>query len=448
MDRCAGFDRCGWWQSPCMSVIDVELGDYLVSVDELPARPDPRSPWQPYGVQGPSRYVDHADFSWTDHGFQARPLASAIIYELHVGTFSPAGTFAGVIERLPHLAQLGITHIELMPVADFPGEFGWGYDGVCLYAPAHKYGGPHELKMLVDACHRHGLAVILDVVYNHLGPVGSYLHEFGPYLSDQHRTPWGSALNFDGPYSDGVRRFFCDNALMWLRDYHFDGLRLDAVHSMVDCRSETFLEQLASETAALSAHLGRHLCLIAESDLNDPRLVRAREAGGYGLNAQWSDDFHHALHAVLSGESEGYYADFAKAETIAAALQHPYIFTGQHSVSRRRSHGRPAYAMSGHRFISYTQNHDQIGNRAQGERLGHLVGDRRAKIAAALLLFSPYVPQLFQGEEWNSNCPFLYFADWRDHPELAERCVKADKLSLRTLIGKPISYVIHLIPQR
>ncbi len=417
--------RPGWWASDLLA-LDLQRDDvnapidYRISLDDGPPRPDPRSPHQPHGVHGPSRSVDHSAFVWSDQHFQARPLSSAVLYELHVGTFSPAGTFDGAIQFLDHLVRLGITHVELLPIAEFPGKYGWGYDGVCCFAPASIYGGPDGLKRLVNACHQRGLAVILDVVYNHLGPVANHLAEFGPYFSDTHRTPWGKGINIDGEHSDEVRRFFCDNAQMWLRDYHIDGLRLDAVHAIVDTTAYPFLEQLADEVQQLEAHLGRHLVLIAESDLNDPRLVRPREAGGLGLDAQWSDDFHHALHTALTDETRGYYVDFDHVEHLASAMTHPFIYTGQRSLARQRSHGRIAHGVRADRFVAYAQNHDQIGNRAKGERLGHLVGQRRAEIAAALVLTSPYVPLLFQGEEWNTDVPFLYFADWRDEPELAK----------------------------
>jgi maltooligosyltrehalose trehalohydrolase len=405
----------GWW------TVDVPAAgpgaDYAFSLDGGPPLPDPRSPWQPYGVHGPSRVLDHQVFTWTDAGWQQGPLASAILYELHVGTFTPTGTFEAAIERLDHLVALGITHIELMPVAQFPGSRGWGYDGVDLYAPHHGYGGPEGLKRLVDAAHGRGLAVILDVVYNHLGPAGNYLERFSPYFSARHHTPWGEAVNLDGPSSEEVRRFFCENALMWLRDYHLDGMRLDAVHALVDTSAVHFLEQLATEVQALAAHLGRHMVLIAESDLNDPRLVRPPELSGYGLTAQWSDDFHHALHSVLTGERAGYYADFWSMADLAKALMGAFVYDGRYSRFRGRRHGRPATGLSGHRFLGYVQNHDQIGNRAQGERSSHLVSPGRLKIAAGLVLTSPFVPLLFQGEEWSASAPFQYFTDHED-PEL------------------------------
>lgn len=406
----------GWWS------IELPLPagtDYVYHLDGGPALPDPRSPWQPEGPHGPSRTVDHAAFPWTDGAWQAPPLGSAVIYELHVGTFTPQGTFESAIDRLAHLVDLGATHVELMPVAEFVGTRGWGYDGVDLYAPFHHYGGPEGLKRLVDACHAAGLAVLLDVVYNHLGPTGNYLSQFGPYFSQRHHTAWGAALNFDGPASDEVRRFLCDNALAWLRDYHFDGLRIDAVHAIVDTSAIPFLEQLGAEIRQLATHLGRRLVAVAESDLNDPRLVRPRLAGGFELDAQWADDMHHALHAVLTGENQGYYSDFGSMADLALALRRPYVYAGRYSEFRRRSHGRTPDGLDGDRFVTFLQNHDQIGNRAQGDRIEHLAGTARARIGSALAILSPYVPLLFQGEEWDSSAPFQYFVDFSAEPELA-----------------------------
>ncbi len=408
----------GWWQSTGRHAKVGE--DYTFTVDDNADLPDPRSGWQPNGVTGPSRIVDHRVFRWTDDDFQARPLSSAVIYELHVGTFTPEGTFDSAIDKLAHLKDLGITHVEIMPVADFPGEFGWGYDGVSLFAPRQVYGGPEGLKRLVDACHSHRLGVILDVVYNHLGPSGNFLPKFGPYFTDRHNTPWGDALNFDGPYSDEVRRFFCDNALMWLRDYHIDGLRLDAVHAIVDTSAIPFLEQLSTEVDVLKAHLGRHLILIAESDLNDPRVVRSWEIGGFGIDAQWSDDFHHALHSVITGERNGYYSDFGELADLATAFETSYVYTGRRSKFRQRRHGRPPVGLTGHHFLGYVQNHDQLGNRAQGDRLCHLTSQERTKVAAALVLTAPFIPMLFQGEEFGATSPFQYFADFATDPDLAK----------------------------
>jgi len=393
--------------------------DYAFAVDGGEPLPDPRSAWQPGGVHRASRVVDHGAFAWTDAKWRGGPLGAAVIYELHVGTFTPRGTFDAAIERLDHLVELGVTHVELMPVAEFPGDHGWGYDGVDLYAPHHAYGGPDGLKRLVDACHERGLAVILDVVYNHLGPSGSYVARFGPYFTRRHVTPWGEAVNLDGRGSDEVRRFFCDNAIAWLRDYHLDGLRVDAVHAIIDTSAVHFLEQLAAEVHALEARLGRHLIVIAESDLNDPRVVRAPEVGGYGMDAQWNEDFHHALYAMLTGERRGYYADFGRMADVAAAIERGFVYDGCYSRYRGRAHGRPASDLPGHRFVGCLQNHDQVGNRARGERLGHLVSSGLCAIGAALVVTSPFVPMLFQGEEWGASSPFLYFTD-HSEPELAE----------------------------
>jgi len=388
--------------------------DYFFILDKVKKVPDPRSAYQPYGVHGASRQVDHREFAWDDQHWESPPLSSAIIYELHIGTFSAEGTFEGAIDHLDHLSSLGVTHIELMPVAEFSGERGWGYDGVDLFAPHHAYGGPDGLKRLINACHRRGLAVLLDVVYNHFGPSGNYLPEFGPYLTSRYTTPWGDAINFDGPYSDEVRRFFCDNAAMWLRDYHFDGLRLDAVHAIIDTSATHILEELASDIAELGRAQQRRFLLIAESDLNDPRIIKSHENGGYGIDAQWSDDFHHALHSVITGETSGYYADFGDIADLAKALQHAFIYDGQYSSFRKRRHGRAAEDVNGNNFLGYLQNHDQIGNRAQGERASSLMSEARLRIAAALIMTAPFVPMLFQGEEWGSSRPFLYFTGHDD----------------------------------
>jgi maltooligosyltrehalose trehalohydrolase len=403
----------GYWRS---TVQEAGPGqDYFYVLDDIdPPLPDPRSPFQPEGVNGPSRLIDQSAFRWTDQNWQAPPLTGAIIYELHIGTFTPEGTFDSAIERLDHLRELGVTHVELMPVNEFPGKHGWGYDGVDLYAPHHAYGGPEGLKRLVDACHNKRLALLLDVVYNHLGPVGNYLSRFGPYFNENYHTPWGAAVNLDGPGSTEVRRFFCDNALMWLRDYHFDGLRLDAVHAFLDRSATHFLEQLAIEVDALETQIERHLVLIAESDLNQPLIVTPREANGYGIDAQWSDDFHHALHTVLTGETDGYYSDFGSLAQLGKALGSVFVYDGQYAEHRKRVHGRPVNGLSGTRFLGYLQNHDQIGNRAQGDRSSHLLSENRLKVAAALVLLSPFVPMLFQGEEFASSSPFQYFTDHDD----------------------------------
>lgn len=413
-----GPDPRQWWR---LSAHDAGHGaEYgFVIDDDQKIYPDPRSKWQPNGVHALSRVYDQDAFSWTDERFQAPPLAGSVIYELHIGTFTLEGTFDAAIRKLDHLFDLGVTHIELMPVAAFEGICGWGYDGVALYAVHEPYGGPDGLKRFVDAAHAKGLAVLLDVVYNHFGPTGNYTGKFGPYVTDAHHTPWGGAVNLEGAGSNEVRRFFCDNALMWMRDFHIDGLRIDAVHAFIDRSAIHFLEQLAREVEALEAALSHCLVLIAESDLNNPRVVTPREAGGLGMDAQWSDDFHHALFAVLNPKEKiGYYADFGSLAELAKALEHTFVYDGIYSNYRRCIHGRPTGALSQHRFLGYIQTHDQVGNRAAGDRISHIAGIERAKIAAAIFLLSPFVPMLFQGEEWAASSPFQYFAD-HDDPELA-----------------------------
>lgn len=406
-------DEGGWWAA---EVEDAGPGtDYafLLDGDDL-AMPDPRSQFQPDGVNGPSRVVDHNAFQWADEAFRAKAYPSAVIYELHVGTFTPEGTCDAAIAKLDYLRELGVTHVELLPFAQFPGKHGWGYDGVDLFAPQNSYGGPDGLKHFVDAAHGKGLAVLMDVVYNHFGPSGNYVGKFGPYFNDEHKTPWGDAVNLEVGGSYEVRRFFCDNALMWLRDYHMDGLRLDAVHAYNDRSAINFMEQITTEAHALEAETGRPYVMIAESDLNDPRLVRAKEAYGYGFDAQWSDDFHHAIVALLTGDRSGYYADFGDFADLGKALSQAFVFDGQFSEYRDRVHGRPAHDLPGWRFLGYSQNHDQVGNRAKGERLQQLTDMPRAKMAAALTLLAPFVPMLFQGEEWAASTPFQYFTDHED----------------------------------
>ena len=405
----------GWWSAH----VHVAPGtDYRYVIDGE-ASPDPRSPWQPDGVHGPSRTIDHDAFAWSDDGWRGFHLPSAVLYELHVGTFTAEGTFDAAIARLDHLVELGIDAVEVMPVNAFPGRHGWGYDGIGWYAVHDAYGGPEGLKRFVDACHARGLGVILDVVYNHLGPDGASLDRFGPYFTDRYGTPWGPAVNLDGPGSDEVRRYIVDNALQWVADYRLDGLRLDAVHALVDTSAIHVLEQLATEVSEFAAHAGRPLWLIAESDLNDPRLVRPTAVGGYGLDAMWSDDLHHALHVALTGERSGYYVDFDGLVDVAYALRGGLVYDGRHSVYRQCVHGRPADDVPGSRFVAYLQNHDQVGNRARGERITHLVSPERAAAGAALLLTAPVVPLVFQGEEWAASTPFPYFTDHQD-PELIE----------------------------
>lgn len=411
-----GPSRRGWWT---LDVPEAACGDsyaFLLDDDATPY-PDPRSLRQPNGVHGASELYDHAAFQWHDQLWRGAPKIGSIIYELHIGTFSNEGTFDGAIQHLAYLADLGITHVEVMPVAAWAGHQGWGYDSVSLFATHEPYGGPDAFKRFVDACHATGLSVILDVVYNHFGPVGNYNTKFGPYLNEDRKTPWGSAVNLDQEGSDEVRRFFVDNALMWLRDYHCDGLRFDAVHAFIDLSAVHFIEQLSLEVERLGATLAKEFYLIAESDLNDPRIVRPREANGYGMDAQWSDDFHHSLFAILyalkEGES-GYYADFGKVSDVHKALKHGFVYDGQYSGYRKRRHGRPTSGLSAHHFVHFDQNHDQVGNRGWGERVEHLIGFDAAKVSLGLLLTAPYVPMLFMGEEWVASTPFLYFADHDD----------------------------------
>jgi len=388
--------------------------DYRFCLDGGEGLPDPVSRCQPRGVHGPSRVVDPDAYAWSDAGWRGVERAALVLYELHVGTFSPKGDFDGVAARLAELAELGVTALELMPVAAFPGQHNWGYDGVFPYAPHVGYGGPEGLRRLVDAAHASGLAVLLDVVYNHLGPEGNVLPAFGPYFSERHQTPWGAALNFDGPGSDEVRRYFVDNALHWLAEYHLDGLRLDAVHAIVDLSARPFLAELADAVRGLERGLGRPLHVIAESDANDPRLVRSPARGGLGLDAVWNDDFHHAVHAALTGERSGYYADYGSAAALAKSFEDGFVLDGGYSVSRGRRHGASARDVARDRFVVFVQNHDQIGNRAFGERLDVLVGPAERRVATALLLLHPGLPLLFMGEEYGERAPFLYFVDHED----------------------------------
>jgi maltooligosyltrehalose trehalohydrolase len=386
----------------------------IVTKDRTLHRPDPVSRWQPYGVHGSSRVVDPHAFRWTDHAWTGGEMADQVIYELHVGTFTPAGTFDAVVERLGALRYLGVGAIELMPVAEFPGDRNWGYDGVDLYAPESSYGGPEGLRRLVDAAHRRGLGVILDVVYTHLGPEGNYLGDFGPYFTSRYQTPWGRAINYDGPDSDEVRRFVVDNALHWITEYHVDGLRLDAVHAMFDASARHILDELATAVHDMGRRLGRRVLVMAESDQNDPRLVRPRRQGGFGLDAVWSDDFHHAVHAALTGEHRGYYVDFRGVSPVAKSLRDRFVYDGAHSAFRHRRHGAPATDVPADRFVVFAQNHDQVGNRPRGDRLASLVPIDRLRLAAALVLLSPYVPLLFMGEEYGETSPFLYFVSHDD----------------------------------
>jgi maltooligosyltrehalose trehalohydrolase len=375
-------------------------------------RPDPTSRFQPEGVHGPSEVVDPA-FLWTDEGWSGRPLRELVFYELHVGAFTREGTFDAARARLPYLVDLGVTAVEIMPVAQNPGERNWGYDGVDLFAVQASFGGPEGMRRFVDAAHSLGLAVILDVVYNHLGPEGNYLAELGPYFTSM-TTPWGAALNLDGPGSDEVRRFFVENALHWARDFHVDGLRLDAVHAIVDLSPRPFLEDVAIALHAEASACGRPIHVIAESNANDARLVREHALGGLGLDAVWSDDFHHALHALLTGECHAYYEGFDSLEVLARAYRDGWAYQGQYSPARKRKHGSSTAGLPGERFVVCAQNHDQVGNRAKGERLVHLAGFESAKLAAATVLLSPFLPLIFMGEEYGERAPFHYFVHHGD----------------------------------
>ena len=391
---------------------------YKYVLDGEMSLPDPASRYQPEGVHGPSE-VCSGEFPWTDGAWTGTRLEDYVIYELHIGTFTSQGTFDAVVERLGDLRALGITAIELMPVAQFPGERNWGYDGACPYAAHNSYGGPDGLRRLVNACHSQGLAAVLDVVYNHFGPEGNYAGEFGPYFTKRYHTPWGSAMNFDGPGSDEVRHFFIENAVYWLRDCHFDALRLDALHAILDTSAVPFLAELSDRVEKERTETGRHMHLIGESDLNDPRLIRTRERGGMGLNAQWNDDFHHALHVLLTGEQTGYYTDFGSIEQMQRAFRDGFVYEGQYSHYRQRRHGAPSTDIPPRRFVVFSQNHDQVGNRAAGDRLSASVSSESLKLAAACVVLSPNIPLLFMGEEYGETAPFPYFVSHSD-PALVE----------------------------
>ena len=391
---------------------------YRVIPDGKSARPDPASRFQPDGVHGDSEVIDPG-FDWNDRTWHGLPLRDYIIYELHVGAFTPQGTFDAAIERLDYLRQLGITAIELMPVAQFPGERNWGYDGVFPYAVQNSYGGPVALKRFVNACHARGIACVLDVVYNHLGPEGNYLGEFAPFFTSKYQTPWGRALNVDEAFSDGVRAYFIANALEWVCDYHFDALRLDAVHGILDTSAQPFLAELSDAVHARARELDREVWLIAESDLNDVRMIRPTAQSGMGMDAQWMDDFHHSLHALLTGERAGYYRDYGAIDHMATALRQGFVFTGDYSEFRKRRHGNAPEGARAQQFVVCIQNHDQIGNRMMGERMTRLVGFESLKLAAACVLLSPYIPLVFMGEEYGEEKWFPYFIHHSDEELVA-----------------------------
>jgi maltooligosyltrehalose trehalohydrolase len=391
---------------------------YFYRIDENKERPDPASFFQPLGVHHPSEVVDHT-YEWDDSHWTCSALQDWILYEIHVGTYTPEGTFEAIVPHLQHLKELGITAIELMPVIQFPGTRNWGYDGVFLFAAQNSYGGPVGLKRLVSACHRIGISVVLDVVYNHLGPEGNYLGDFAPYFTDRYKTPWGAAVNFDGADSDEVRRFFIENALYWMEEFHIDALRLDATHAIFDFSVRTFLEELADEVHRNAKILNRQVYLIAESDRNEVRLVYPPDRGGYDLDAQWNDDFHHALHALLTRERNGYYEDFGEFKQLVKACREGFVYSGEYSRYRRRRHGNSSLEAAGHQLVVFAQNHDQIGNRVLGERLTRLISFDALKLAAGTTLLSPYVPLLFMGEEYGESSPFQYFIHHSD-PELIQ----------------------------
>ena len=405
-------ERKGYFSGIVAGVGD---GDrYRFLLDDTLERPDPASCFQPEGVHGPSQVVDQNRFQWNDKEWEGIPLEQYIIYELHVGVFTPQGTFDGVISRLDYLCELGITAVELMPVAQFPGERNWGYDGVYPFAPQNSYGGPDGLKRLVDACHARGLSVILDVVYNHLGPEGNYLHAFGPYFTDRYHTPWGDAVNFDGPHSDPVRHYFISNALYWIKEYHIDAVRLDAVHGIYDLSTLHILQELAEAVHLEGAILGRRVYVIAESDLNDVRVIKPPESCGYGLDAQWNDDFHHSLRTLLTGDRAGYYADFGLFSNLVKSFHEGFVLSGGYSTFRNRRHGSSSADIPTSQLVVFSQNHDQVGNRMRGERPGEHQSMQQLMLAAATVMLSPYLPLLFMGEEYAESAPFPYFVSYED----------------------------------
>ncbi len=407
----------GYWKT---EADDIQPGTtYMYALDRDTVRPDPVSHYQPEGVHKPSQVIEHKNFSWEDQGWRGLDIAEYVIYELHIGTYTPEGTFTAIIPWLDELKKLGITAIELMPVAQFPGDRNWGYDGVYPYAAQNSYGTPEDLKQLINECHKRGMAVIMDVVYNHLGPEGNYLRDFGNYFTGKYSTPWGEAVNFDDEHSDEVKKYFIDNAIYWFEIFHIDALRLDAVHAIYDMSAKHFLHCLADRTNECSRKHKRKFYLIAESDLNDTRIINPPELGGYGLDAQWSDDFHHSIHALFTGEKSGYYKDFGGIDHLAKALKEGFVYDGSYSEFRKRSHGNSSRERPAEQFVICSQNHDQVGNRMLGERLTTLVTFEKLKLIAGLTLLSPYIPLIFMGEEYGEDNPFQYFVSHSD-PGLIE----------------------------
>lgn len=408
-------DKQGYWQG----TLEAEPGAlYFYQIDGETERPDPASQSQPQGVHAASQVVD-PNFTWMDQSWQNIPLEEMVVYELHVGTFTPEGTFEAIIPRISELLELGVTAIEVMPVAQYPGERNWGYDGVYLYAPQSSYGGVNGLKNLVNACHEQGMAVLLDVIYNHFGPEGNYISCYGPYFTEKYKTPWGSAINFDDSYSYGSRHFFIQNALYWFREFHIDGLRLDATDNIFDQSAKHFLQELTEATAAFSEQQGRKFYLMAESDLNDTRWVRPASSGGFGLDVQWNDEFHHALHALVTGESLGYYGDFGKLEDLAKSYTHNFVYTWNFSKNRQKYHGSDPSEFSPIQFLVFCQNHDQVGNRIMGDRFSHLISFAARKLAAAAVFLSPSIPLIFMGEEYGETAPFQFFVSHTDQDLIA-----------------------------
>ena len=387
---------------------------YLFKINNSDEKPDPASNFQPDGVHNASEIVNHSLFNWSDKHWKGLELKDYIIYEIHTGTFTREGTFESIIPKLEYLKELGITAIELMPVAQFPGNRNWGYDGVYHYAPQNSYGGPQGLKILINTCHKLEIAVILDVVYNHFGPEGNYTGKFATYFNPLYHSPWGDAINFDGPYSDPVRNYFVENALYWFSNFHIDALRLDAIDRIYDMSAKHLLQEISEETDRLSVKMGRKFYLIAESDLNDIKIIRPADKYGFGIDAQWSDDFHHSVHSLLTGEREGYYRDFGTGQDLIKSIKDTFVYTGQYSTYRKRKHGNSALEMNPDHFVINIQNHDQVGNRAFGERLSKLISYEESKIAAAILILSPYIPLIFMGQEYNEENPFLYFVSFND----------------------------------
>jgi maltooligosyltrehalose trehalohydrolase len=405
-------DKSGYWKTLVEDLDPESL--YLYRLDGNRERPDPASYFQPEGVHGPSQVIDHNSFHWDDGSWRGIDISHMIFYEIHTGAFTREGTFEAIIPRLDEMRDLGINAIELMPPAQFPGKRNWGYDGVFPYAPQNSYGGSKGLKTLINECHKRGLAVILDVVYNHLGPEGNYVRDFGPYFTDKYNTPWGEAINFDDVYSDEVRNFFLQNAIYWFDRFHVDVLRLDAIHAIYDFSAKHILEELVEKVEGFSRQEGRRFYLIAESALNDSRVIKPRDKGGYGIDAQWNDDFHHSLRTLITGELDGYYMDFGKIKHLVKSLRAGFVYSGEYSIFRKRKHGNSSKDRPGRQFIVFSQNHDHIGNRMFGERLSSSINFEGLKLAAGVVILSPYIPLLFMGEEYGDNSPFLYFVSHSD----------------------------------